>query len=319
MNRTLIAIVNLLISVAVPLAITAASPDLFSAGESYLLGVLLFIALTTLEIYVLADQAFKKELRLGKIWDARQRLDSRLQEVRRLFHDVEEHKVGEPDLFVYFFNKKLGDLESTLRDASSKQEIRIDETMLEVTTWLYNSSFHGRDEDIFCAIHFTSDNAFFFDVHARRYFSQAFQLVESGRIKGVRRILIFADAEELEEDKTRKLIAFHQNTDGYDCRTLSRPIFERIVRDYALHHLVKDFGIYGRSYLYKGVVNRVDEIEGYYSRDKLEINRFIDCFQTCWETGQEPRPVDVNAKVTMDWLFTAGQSNNIPSVQKGTS
>jgi hypothetical protein len=244
------------------------------------------------------------------MWDAREGLDFRLQEVRRLFHEIGEYKVGDVDLFVSFFNKKLSDLEIDLREACSKQEVRIDETMLEVTTWLMQSSFHSRPTDIFRAIHFTTDTDFFFDVHAKRYFYQGYTMVKSGRIKGVRRIIVYRDSSELQRPSTQRLIAFHQQTSGYECMTLPERVFQRIVKDYNLHHLVQDFGIYGDSYLYKGVVNRSDEIVGYYSRDRSEIKRFIDCFETCWESGNPPAKVDCSTDLSLEWLFSDTSSDN---------
>jgi len=317
MLRALVAALNLLVSVAVPLIISAISPHLFSQGTNYLLGVAMFVALTVFEIYVLAEKAFEKQIKIEKMWDAREHLDFRLQEVRRLFHEVEERKVGDPDLFVSFFNKKLADLEIDLREACSKQEVRIDETMLEVTTWLMQSSFRGRSTDIFRAIHFTSDTDFFFDVHAKRYFCQGYNMVRSGAIKGVRRIIVYQNIDELTNPRTQRLIAFHQTTSGYECMTMPDRIFERIVKDYNLYHLVQDFGIYGNSYLYKGVVNRSDEIVGYYSRDRAEIDRFIDCFETCWETGDPPPPVPMSRQVTLEWLFGEGVQN--PETPSGQS
>jgi hypothetical protein len=303
MLRALIAVLNMLVSVAVPLGISAVAPNLFTQGTNYLFGVALFIALTILEIYVLAEKAFEKQLRIEKAWDAREELDFRLQEVRRLFHQVEERKVGDTDLFVSFFNKKLSDLELDLREACSKQEVRIDETMLEVTTWLLQSSFCGRAADVFRAILFTSDIEFFFDVHNKRYFNQGYAMVKSGAMQGVRRIIVYSDVSEIADPRVQKLIRFHQQNSGYECMTLPGRVFERIVKDYNLYHLVQDFGIYGESYLYKGVVNRSDEIIGYYSRDRSEIRRFIDCFQTCWESGTHPPEVLGEEGVSIEWLF----------------
>ena len=314
MVRALVAIINLIISVAVPLLISIKDPNPFSVGESYVLGVVLFIALTTFELYFMAERAFATETRVTKIWDARDLLDARLQEVRRLFHEVEEHKVGDPDLFVSYFNKKLIDLEKSLRDACSKNEVRINETMLEVTTWLLESSFRGRPTDVFRAVHFSEDNTFFFDVHSKRYFIQVRDLVTDKKISTVRRLIVFSDPSQLQGAQTQRLICFHQKTPLYECRAISYEVFMRIVRDYDLHYLVKDFGIYGTSYLYKGMVAQVEEIVGSYSRDATEIARFIDCFDTCWYAAAEPPGVATSDTISVDWLFAP----EVPAHEQGS-
>lgn len=306
MTRFLIATLNLIVSVAVPLAFSKMDPSPFSTGESYIFGVLLFIALTVFELYIYAERAFATETRVTKIWDTREKLDARLQEVRRLFHEVEEQKVGDPDLFVSYFNKKLADLENSLRDASSKKEVRISETMLEVTTWLVKSSFHGRKTDVFRAVHFAGDNDFFFDVHSKRYFGQVAEMVDSGQIKQVRRLVVVRDNEQLKDPRTQRLLTFHQENKNFSCQVISYDSFMTIVGDYGLRHLVNDFGIYGNSYLYKGVIAKSQEIVGSYSRDQEEIDRFIDCFDTCWRDASRPPPrcAKPRTKCSVDWMFS---------------
>lgn len=93
----------------------------------------------------------------------------------------------------------------------------------------------------------------------------------------------------------------------YSCRVIHATSFKRLVTDYKLHQLARDFGIYGDSYLYKGVINHVDDIVGYYSRDEIEIARFKRCFQDCWD--EELAPVEVSRSSIPDtqllaWLFT---------------
>lgn len=310
-RRALVALANLVISVGVPLGVSfqKQKPPTFTTGELYLLGVLLFIALTCLEIGLLAEVAFAKELRQTEIWDAREALDSRLQEVRRLFHQVGEYRLTESDLFVHYFEQRLQALEASLRDACSRREIQIDETMLDVTTWLMESSFRGQSTDIFRAVFFTEDTNFFFDVHSRRYFNQAYHLVEEGKLAEVRRLIVYTDEADLLTDRIQRLIEFHNRTPKYSCRVIRTSSFKRIVTDYKLHQLARDFGIYGDSYLYKGVTNHVDDIVGFYSRDSDEIEKFKRCFKDCWD--EEIAPVEVARSSVPDsellaWLFTDG-------------
>jgi hypothetical protein len=306
-RRALVGLANLVVAAVVPLWASFQVPPIFTNGELYLLGVLLFIALTCVEIGFLAEIAFAKEFRQTEIWDAREELDARLQEVRRLFHQVGEGRLADSDLFDHYFEQRLQALESSLRDACSRREIQIDETMLDVTTWLMESSFRGRPEDIFRAVFFTEDTSFFFDVHSRRYFNQAYHLVEDGKLAEVRRLIVYSDPADLLTPRVQRLIEFHNRMPKYSCRVIAATSFKRFVSDYKLHQLARDFGIYGNSYLYKGVVNHVDDIVGYYSRDNKEIEKFKRCFQDCWD--EEIAPKEVLRSTTPDsellaWLFT---------------
>ena len=306
-RRALIGLANLVISAGVPLWVSFQKPPTFTNGELYLLGVLLFIALTCAEIGLMAEVAFAKELRQTEIWDAREALDARLQEVRRLFHQVGEGRVADSDLFDHYFEQRLQALESTLRDACSKREIRIDETMLDVTTWLMESSFRGRPTDIFRAVFFIKDTDFFFEVHSRRYFNQAFHLVEERKLAEVQRLIVYNDPTELQAPRIKRLIEFHNRMPKYSCRVIHATSFKSFVGDYKLHQLARDFGIYGDSYLYKGVINHVDDIVGYYSRDRDEIDKFKRCFQDCWDEELPPTelpPGTVDESQLLAWLFT---------------
>lgn len=299
---------NLLAAFVIVFLISNRSKDAFTQGEQYIFGLLLFVALGIVELLVLAGDAFRKEQRLQKAWDARAQLDAQMQEVRRMLHEVgEQPHPGETELFSEYFRKKLGDLEHALRDACSKREIQINETMLEVTSWLLEASYHGRENDIFRAIHFSQDedNEFFFDDHARRYFRQTYDLVQLKRIKGVRRIILYDNVSDLADPRIVRLIQFHQAHQDYEVRLLPIRTFHSFLADYNLQHAARDFGVYGTQYLYKALVNRPDEIVGFYSRDVEEIKRFTDCFDTCWESARDvwyelPQQPD---DVSLDWLF----------------
>ena len=309
--RIALAVINAAISVVVPLFIMifgGPHPPL-SKGEAYLLGVLLLVGQYVFETWIIADRASAIEIRLTRIWDARSKLDARLQDVRRLFHELEESKRTETDLFASYFDHRLLDLETDLRDACSKKQIQVDDTMLEVTTWLLQSSFQGRPKDIFRAIHLTADNNFFFDVHAQRYFRQMLDLMSRRKALEVRRLIIYVDEDELQDPRLKRLIAFHQHQDHYEAKLLPRATFDKFLKDYHLHHLVQDFGVYGDTYLYKGVLAQKDDIVGEYSRDEAELERFTDCFNTCWESAEPPahdEAVDeagIQHDMSLSWLY----------------
>jgi hypothetical protein len=313
-RRSLVALANLVVAAVIPLWASFQKPPIFTEAELYLLGVLLLIVLTTVEIGLLAESAFAKEKRQTEIWDARQALDARLQEVRRLFHQIGEDRLPESDLFVLYFDQRLQALEARLRDAVSKREIQIDETMLDVTTWLMESSFRGRQNDIFRAVHFTADTSFFFDVHSRRYFHQAYALITDNKLAEVRRLIVYDTPDDLKTGRIQHLVEFHNRTPKYSCRVLPKAAFQRIVNDYKLHQLARDFGIYGDSYLYKGVINHVDEIVGYYSRDENEIARFKRCFDDCWNEATDTSypSVVVPAGNLLPWLFVDNDPDPTP-------
>lgn len=313
--KVVLGIANLLIAVVVPVIVSILKPTAYTGGEQVLLAIVLFIGVTALETLFLAETAFYRARQDERIWDARDALDSRLQEVRRLFHIVQEDRRSEEDLFSSYFDQRLMHLTSALQDAANKREILIDETMLNVTTWLLKSSFRGRENDVFRAVFFADDEVFFFDLHTKRYFYQSYELLKKGKLKGVRRLIIYNNLDDLSSRRMQRLIAFHNTTDGYACRVLGQDSFSRIIKDFQLHHLMKDFGIYGDTYVYKGLTNRADEIVGLYSRDPNDIERLTLCFDSAWEAAQSWNSTEtVPADNAVDWVFARDNADQRPQL-----
>ena len=297
-------VISIVVSVAIPTWIGTQTPTIFTPGEAIIFGVLIFVALSVGQLLYVGIRALDRDMAVFRVWDAQHDVDRRLQEIRRLMHELDEHRatVG-PELFSSFFNRKLHDLEVRLRDAVSKDEVRIDETMLEVTTWLLEASFSGRKTDIFRAVHFTDENAFFVGLHSRRYFGQVLGLQEKGRIREVRRLLVYSTQDDLNEAITQRIVGFHNLTPGYECRGLTRSDFDRVLLDYELQKSVKDFGVYGTNYVYKGQISQSDLIVGSYSRDPEEIRRFTECFDHCWSSARPLTAQGAPSRASVDWLM----------------
>lgn len=305
-------IANAAVSLIVAGLVGVIWPGAFTNVEQYFLGLLILIALTAVESAYIAAQslsvnqvAVKQMNREIEIWEARSELDLRLQEVRRLFHKLEEERLSEVDLFCSYHDRKLADLEASLRDALSKRQVQIDETMFAVTDWLLASTMKGRKSDVLRAVFPLTSADFFFDVHTRRYFTQVWRLIQTNQSAGVRRLVTYDDPNRLKDVRLQRLIAFHQAVVGYEIKAIDSQSFGRYLRDYRIHHLILDFGIYGIDYLYKALKNDSDEIVGLYSRDSREIELFTACFDGVWESAHPlPRAeLELPARVAPNWVF----------------
>lgn len=303
--RKFLAIINLLIALLVAIMVDVLFPDAFSNSEQYFLGIAIFAALAILELLLLnqdmdakLDVAVAERQLAVKAWEARTDLDHRVQEVQRLLHQLDAESNGHLDLFYEYHKKKLLDLERSLRDACVKQEVQIDETMFAVTEWLLRSSMRGRQPDKLRAVLRTKDLDFFFDVHTRMYFAQVATLMSEKLIVGVSRLIVVDDESHLADERLQRLITFHNQTTGYSCQAIPKVEYDRIVGDYRLSHLIVDFGIYGDSYLYKGLTNLDESIVGIYSRDPREISQFTQCFESCLSAAKSvPTQIQVDAKL----------------------
>jgi hypothetical protein len=311
--KKILIVLNLFAAIVVAVCIDVLFPGALTNAEQYFLGLLVFVALSLAELLYTAndistrlDSAVAARRVEAREWEARTALERKLQEVRRLFNRLDAETERPVDLFYEYHKKKLAELERSLRDACVKQEAQIDETMFSVTNWLLESSFQGQEDDILRAVLATRDLDFFFDVHTRMYFSQMWELVQAGKSKGVRRLIVVDQQSHLEDERLKRLVTWHNKVANYECRMLNRINFSRIITDYRLQHLVVDFGIYGDTYLYKGLTNSETQIVGIYSKDPAEIAQFANCFQSCWDAARDLHFADTEAGATsptVDWVF----------------
>ena len=95
---------------------------------------------------------------------------------------------------------------------------------------------------------------------------------------------MFIKTKKNREYKTQKLINFHAFQTNFDYKIIEESGYNLMLVDYHLQYLMSDFGIYSNKYLYKGQINKLNEIVGTYSKDRDEITRFIDFFDTCWNS-----------------------------------
>ena len=195
---SLLLIINLFISVVVPLILNYIpfikhKPNIF---EICIYSFSTFICLTCIEILFYAKSIHQKEKKELEIWENRNEIETRLNDIRSFFLQIEKSNYGKYDLFFNYFKQKIESLHSMMVSAAKKNEVTIDGTMFVVTTDLYFSAFNGEPEDIFRAVHYCSDNDFFFNVHAKSYFYRAFDMVESGKIRKVKRLIVYKNKEE---------------------------------------------------------------------------------------------------------------------------
>ena len=299
-RRVVVVGLNAVVAVAVPLLV--ADADVFTAAEAYLLGALLFIALTVLEltfaIDALSDSASRQLTRVE--------LDTRLQGLARLIEANHERPPAPDDLFSYYFDRKLAELEESLKTASDRDEVLINETLYDIRGRMLRTAFRGRRTDIFRAVHLCDDNDFFFGSDYHDSFRQRHSLVEAGKIVAVRRLVVYNDRQELDDGAVRRLLTFHEHTPRYEARTLQADRFWAILSSFGISHGKNlDFGIQGTAYLFtRGVLAPGQRAVGRYTRAQHEIALYRGAFDECWSVAEPESMGQPTAEVTVDWLFT---------------
>lgn len=298
-----IAIINFIPSIILPAIFDYY--DILSRSEAVLMGILIWILLTCVEILYKSDLMSEKEEQRSILWNIENEFESRLSNIREAYRRVLANRRESPDLFQYTFDERVSELEKSITEAANKDELHINRGHLVSTNFLLNS-FRGETDDIFRPVHLLEDNDWFFDIIARQYFNQVYQLVLNKKIRAVKRLMLYDNEEQLKDPRSLNLMKFHAVTKGYSYRLMMVHEFRTILRDLPVPlDVPRDFGIYGRKYIYIAQVNRADNLIGYYMRNPSTIDAYIKFFETCWNNPAAItlKTIDASTPFALDDLF----------------
>ncbi len=165
-------------------------------------------------------------------------------------------------------------------------------------------SFTGASSDIYRAVHFFRDNDFFFAEYAKEFFCRTHELLREGRIREVRRLLVYSSEEEIHSDSSQRIIKFHAQKSGYVYRLIAFGVYSEFQRHHNLHPAI-DFGIFGDKRVYRARTDRPDFVIGTWSGRTDEVRKYVQFFDACWDSlaAREEPDLDSTASASIDWLF----------------
>jgi len=189
------------------------------------------------------------------------------------------------NLFNTYFEEELSATAREMEIAAIKQSL--DVSPRGHTTKPLLASMDGAAGDICRFVHHLDNNDFFTSPHSRDFFERVFSRVSKDKkITEVRRLLVSYGDESSEHELTRRLIAFHQNVEGYDWRMIDWNLFDALAREegYLDEHL--DFGVYGDHSLYLSNQRPSDRrrvASGSFVAATAEIKRYSEFFDFVWD------------------------------------
>ncbi len=304
---------TLLVAVIIPLVLNTLLATKLSGVDQFLIGVMIYVALT---LTTQADHLRRLDASATAaldLWRIRSDFDRRLNNIRESYYALTANPRVTPDFYSAYFARSLELYETTINDAVSNFDLRVDEKHLSTTDMLL-ACFQGRDGDTARFVHYFSDNGWLFDTWAKNYCVRLFRLIESGKLREVRRLFIYRDPGEQEWDQSKRLMEFHAANKGYDYRVIPEATYRQIVRDFHMREFFKDFGIYGEWYVYLTIAAVPEQIEGVFSSSERKVQDFIQLFDQCWNLAPVPPKAD-RGPMPPDELF---QEHVIP-VSVGSS
>jgi hypothetical protein len=283
--------------------------------EQIFLGIFVFMLGMLVQLSRDVGKLRSVTLQHALLWTAQNEADRLLGNVRA---DYSQILLRHDAFFVRYFDLRLRRLSEEIFKARASGDLQVEQDF--DTTDMMLRDFAGDAQHIIRAVHFLSDNEFLFGVHASHFFCDVANLVALGRVQEVRRLLVVTEEVELQDERTRRLIAFHHGTSGFDYRIIRKRDFDRINRDFNIPTDTHDFGVYAGWYAYRSVVAADNEVKGRFSADAEAVRKFTGAFDRSWasdlarKTSGQPA-----APPTLSELFDRdGVSPNRPGIPRVT-
>jgi hypothetical protein len=297
----ILTLTNLILSVLIPTVI--GELGWISPGEEILLGGVVWIVFTSTEILYYVSRIDKRDYTASQLWSAHDQIDNRLGNIRKYYYQILDERYDAQDLFPLYFDREIAQLEKNIQEATTKRELTLEEQHLDITRILLDS-FSGGANDISRPVHFLKDNQTFLEMHYRQYFYDVARCVEQGKIKQVKRLMVFDDETQLSDPFTLRLVRFHASTKGFSYRLIDSNDYFRMLKDYDLHRTPADFGIYGSRYVYFTITHSDADIAGVFSKDPEVIKSHIQFFDGCFDSAAAFEiAIDDQTPVTLHSLF----------------
>jgi len=172
-----------------------------------------------------------------------------------------------------------------------------------IRAWILMRSFDSRSSDVYRAVHHFSDNAFFFADYSREFFEDVDNLLRKGKIKQVKRLLVYGNETEIRTPESHKIIRFHLTTIGYDCRVISSLAWENMLVQASLPTTL-DLGIFGERRAYRAPRDKPDYVLGTWTGNRTEVRRLVRLFENSWQDGRRPE-AEGFSKLSIDELFAS--------------
>jgi hypothetical protein len=307
MNRAffwILLFTNIVLSIVVPVFIFPRFSINLKDFEIVMSALLSALVLYVIEIYIYVNNIYQIKYKEQAILNIDFNSDAKLFNIMQLIKGINQTSFPQHDLFRFYLYKKIDDLYNISNDAVNKHEIKIEDTMIEITSEMYQSAFIGDGDSIFRPMYRCNDNDFFFNGFGKNYFETANNFIKKRKIKKVKRLFVYADNSELDDKRIQKLIYFHNVTNNFECKVLKLSTYDYIKNDYKLNFVTGTFAIYGSRYLYtERTAPTVDRIIGYYSKDTNTISIFTNFFEKCWEQAQTHKVTSLRKIITIDDIF----------------
>ena len=147
---------------------------------------------------------------------------------------------------------------------------------------ILESAFLGRPADIFRGVHFAVDSRFMLSGIVSSWSERTDSLLDQGRLREIRRLVVFSDSKELLNPAARKFMTTESTRPGHLHRYVEEETLRKHLRAKNLS-APHDFGIYSTRYVFISSSREPADLSGTWSRNRDLVRDYIRMFDELWE------------------------------------
>lgn len=311
-NAALLLAANIVAGVLTPLGLSWLGGVEFGLAQGTIVGLLITLTLTAAELLLKVEEIYSLRRDEVELWAARKGIDDVLTGIRTGLHTMVADDSLRDSFYLDYYSRELALTNTRVQNTVVRKEILLDRHHIDSTRVLL-SIYDSKEHTVFRAIAPLGDVSSDFDVTFSIYFHAWIDMLKSNKVKSLKRIFIYSDKSEFENQYARKLVAVHNSkVRGLEARAVSRDEFFRFKEDYHITDGVDDIGLFSNKYIYRGQTRQGSDISGTFSRDQGLIDTYLSFFDALWDSkSAQPVSAFVSESITVDQLFT--QSFMLPS------
>lgn len=251
--------------------------------QSILLGILVFLCLTS--IHIIFHKKIWKDThdRVKKILDAQERIEKISPNIKEISDNMKTIAVKyykKSPLFEKWYGEQLGELRNHTIKTAEEGSFYFKASRLKEQDEAFNV-FDGRKSDYLWV---TCTDISWFESHLGEIFLRGiYGKFNDGKITEVKRLYIYDEESCLSKFKVELFFYLHE-TSQWKYKVIAKNNFNSTVKTFGHDDWCIDFGIYGKEYLWK-----TDKIEkgGYMCADASMIAQYTKLYDSLWESLPE--------------------------------
>lgn len=258
----------------------ACSPS-FDSAATFIVGLLVFVAATVLELTLDARRILALRREQSVIWRADDEATMHLHNILVHSRQVASAAYGRHDRYLRYFLREIVLLENKLREAAEQKDLIVPSDEFQSTEDIEGAFRQGSRERLFrYTWPIDAAGSVFTTAGWRYFFDLTIRMLAEGTLTGVHALLILSDATLLASPNVQRLLTFYSATAGAEAKVVVRNDFDAIADRNDVPKGWVDFGIYDNSLLYV-----TENTSGRFTKDEFRIELYLRFFEMMWDSA----------------------------------